>query len=87
MFWYGFKEKLKSLIFIRGGETINEWNGESEVTINLDGRDLVIERNNVTLGTYDGSTEVTVDIQVPVITSGTANPSGGSSGDVYLKYS
>jgi len=48
--------------------------------------ELIFEVNGTEAGSYDGSTETTINITVPVITFGSGVPTGGSDGDVYLRY-
>lgn len=47
---------------------------------------LTIQKNGDTIGTFNGSDLTTINITVPVITYGTDAPSGGNTGDVYMRY-
>lgn len=47
---------------------------------------LTIQKNGTTIDTYNGSGDVTINISVPNITYGTAAPSGGNEGDIYMRY-
>ena len=62
------------------------YNGSDSKNINVNLGTLTIQKNGANIGTYNGNSAQTVNITVPTITYGTGNPSGGNSGDVYMRY-
>lgn len=69
------------------GKNKGEFNGSEEVTINLNLGNLIIQKNGETIGNFNGDDNVIANISVPVVTYGTGAPSGGKTGDVYMRYS
>lgn len=47
---------------------------------------LTIKVNGTEVGNYDGDTPTEIDLDIPIITYGSGVPTGGSNGDVYLRY-
>jgi hypothetical protein len=69
------------------GETLATFNGSNNVVANIDGfATLTLEVNGEPLATFNGSDDATAEIKVPVVTYGTEAPSGGNTGDVYMRY-
>lgn len=77
---------LGTLTIQRNGETIGTYDGSEPKNININLGTLTIQKNGSTVETYNGDSSKTVNITVPRITYGTGNPSGGNSGDVYMRY-
>lgn len=77
---------LGTLTIQRNGETIGTYNGSGNKNINVSLGTLTVQKNGTTVETYNGDSSKTVNITVPRITYGTGNPSGGNSGDVYMRY-
>lgn len=77
---------LGILTIQKNGETVGTYNGSENQNINVSLGTLTIQRNGTTVETYNGDSNKTVNITVPKITYGTGNPSGGNSGDVYMRY-
>lgn len=77
---------LGTLTIQKNGETIGTYNGSDSKNIDISLGTLTIQKNGSTVETYNGDSSKTVNITVPRITYGTGNPSGGNSGDVYMRY-
>ena len=77
---------LEDLTIQRNGQTIGTYNGSLSRNINISQETLTIQKNGTNIGTYNGDSSQIVNITVPTITYGTGEPSGGSSGDVYMRY-
>ncbi|MGN1043523.1 MAG: hypothetical protein ACI4PR_01805 [Acutalibacteraceae bacterium] len=77
---------LGTLTIQRNGETVGTYNGSEPKNIDINLGTLTIQKNGSTVETYNGDSSRTVNITVPTITYGTGNPSGGNSGDVYMRY-
>ena len=77
---------LSTLTVQKNGSTIGTYNGSGNKNINVSLGMLTIQKNGSTVETYNGDSSKTVNITVPKITYGTGTPSGGNSGDVYMRY-
>ena len=77
---------LGNLTIQRNGTTIGTYNGSDDKTVNMQLGTLTVQKNGTTVATYNGDNTATANITVPIITYGTSAPSGGSTGDVYMRY-
>ncbi len=78
---------LGSLTIQKNSKDVGVYDGSTSKTINLTLGTLKIQKNGADVGTYNGDGNVTANISVPVVTYGTGAPSGGKTGDVYMRYS
>lgn len=77
---------LGTLTIQKNGETVGTYNGSESKNIDINLSTLTVQKNGSTVETYNGDSSKTVNITVPKITYGTGTPSGGNSGDVYMRY-
>lgn len=83
---YLLENGFATIVFKLNGKPIGEYNGGEAFNLDIILGNLTIQKNGENLGTYNGSSSKTVNVEVPVITYGTAPPSGGKPGDVYMRY-